>query len=170
MPKQPARRPIGELLFLGGEVGTETADTATKPKAYNYNSNLIVGGIFFPIVDQFALAGNVWTGKNVDGWLGGIGQGVVNKKSVGAQGGWAQAVFNPTADINFNLGYGIDDPKDADLAAGGRTKNTRLFGNIFYKLTKSVTLAAEYSIIKTTYKGAASATDDRVQVTVKYQF
>ena len=140
--------------------------------AKNYNSSLVVGGVFLPLVDQFALQGNVWSGTNVDGWLGGVGQGVNTTlgRSIGAQGGWLQAVYNPTDVLNFNVGYGLDDPKDSDLAKGGRTQNTRLFFNTFYKLTKSVTLAAEYSVIKTEYKAASSATDNRIQFTVKYAF
>jgi hypothetical protein len=159
-------------ISIGGQAGTETLDSAKVNDFKNYNSSLIVGGVFFPLVDQFAVQGNVWSGTNVDGWLGGIGQGINTKlgRSIGAQGGWLQAVYNPTDVLNLNAGYGIDDPKDDDLSAGGRTENTRLFFNAFYKLTKSVTLATEFSVIKTEYKAAASATDNRIQFTVKYAF
>jgi hypothetical protein len=159
-------------ISIGGEFGTETVDAAGNPDAKNYDSRLLVAGLFLPLTEKIALQGNLWTGENLDGWLGGIGQGVNTTlgTSVAAKGGWAQVVLNPTARWNVNLGYGVDDPDDADLNAGGRAKNTRLFFNAFYKLTKTVTLAAEYSVIKTDYKGAADATDNRVQFTTHYQF
>jgi hypothetical protein len=159
-------------ISIGGEYGTETLDASGNLDAKDYDSSLVVAGIFFPIVDQFAIAGNAWYGENIDGWLGAVGQGIntTYKTSIAAKGGWVQAVINPTAVLNVNLGYGLDDPNDNDLKAGGRTENTRIFANAFYKLTKAVTLAGEYSIIKTSYKGADSATDNRVQFTVKYQF
>ncbi len=159
-------------ISIGGEFGTETVDAAGNPDAKDYDSHLLVAGLFLPLTEKIALQGNLWTGENLDGWLGGIGQGVNTTlgTSVGAKGGWAQVVLNPASRWNLNLGYGMDDADDADLSAGGRAKNTRLFFNAFYKLTKAVTLAAEYSIIKTDYKGASDATDNRIQFTTHYQF
>jgi hypothetical protein len=157
---------------VGGEFGTETLDAAGKPDDKDYDSSLVVAGVYLPIVDQLAVQGNLWTGKNLDGWLGGVGQGINTtlKKSVDASGGWAQLVYTPTADWNLSLGYGADNPKDDNLNAGGRAKNTRLFTGVIYKLTKSVSLSAEYSIISTDYKGADDAKNNRVQFSTKYQF
>jgi hypothetical protein len=159
-------------ISIGGQFGTETLDAAGIPNAADYDSHLIVAGLLFPITDKVSIQGNVWEGENLDGWLGGVGQGVNTtlKTSIGAKGGWAQVVLNPTTDWNFNLGYGVDDPDDADLNAGGRAKNTRLFFNAFYKLTKAVTIAAEYSIITTDYRGASDSTDNRVQFSTTYKF
>jgi hypothetical protein len=157
---------------IGGQIGTETVDSAAAQDVKDYDSNLIVAGILFPLTDKFAVQGNAWTGKNLDGWLGGIGQGVNTalKTSIAAKGGWVQAVFNPTDKWNVNLGYGFDNPDDADLSNGGRTENKRIFTSVFYRLTKAVTLATEYSVIATDYKGAKDATDNRIQFTTKYQF
>ena len=159
-------------ISIGGQFGTETVDAAGNPDAKDYDSNLIVAGLLFPITDKIAIQGNVWKGENLDVWLGGIGQGVNTtlKTSIGAKGGWAQLVLNPTAEWNFNLGYGVDDPDDADLNAGARAKNARIFGNVFYKLTKVVTIAAEYSIITTDYKGTADSKDNRIQFSTTYKF
>ena len=157
---------------IGGEFGTETLDAAGKPDDKDYDSSLVVAGVYFPIVYQLAVQGNLWTGKNLDGWVGGVGQGINTtlKESVDASGGWAQLVYTPVSDWNFSLGYGVDDPKNDDLNAGNRTKNTRLFTGVIYKLTQSVSLSAEYSIIKTDYKGADDAKNNRVQFSTKYQF
>ena len=104
---------------IGGEFGTETLDAAKENDAKNYNSSLVVAGVFLPLVDQFALQGKVWSGTNVDGWLGGIGQGVNTKlgRSIGAEGGWLQAVYNPTDVLNFNAGYGLTTRRTATSPA-----------------------------------------------------
>ncbi|MBN2068964.1 MAG: carbohydrate porin [Opitutales bacterium] len=157
---------------IGGQFGKETLDQPGANDSRDFDSHLLVAGLHIPFAEQFALQANLWTGENLDGFLGGVGQGINTTldTSVAAKGGWVQAVFYPTDRWNLNLGYGIDDPKDEDLNPGGRSKNSRLFVSAFYQLTEAVTLAAEYSHITTGYKDASDASDNRIQLSTKYQF
>ena len=132
----------------------------------------MVTSFFLPLANYFAVQGGGFAGENLDAYFGGIGQGI-NKtkgKEIGAKGGWVEAVLDITSDLNVNLGYGQDKPKNEDLNKNDRSENSRIFTNTFYKLTSAVTAGFEFSQISTSYKEASKATDNRFQVSTIYKF
>ena len=162
---------------IGGHFGTETVDTVTggvitENDATEYDTWSVTGSFFFPIVDKFALQGGGFTGENLDAYLGGIGQGV-NKTletEIESRGFWIEALIYITSDFNVNAGYGMDKPEKDDLNTNDRSENSRIFGNMFYKLTPAVTMDFEYSRMETSYKGNSEATNDRFQIGTVYKF
>ena len=115
---------------------------------------------------------NLWTGENLDTYYGGIGQGVnmTLGQAIAAKGGWAQLLWDPTEKIAVALGYSVDDPDDEDLSPTNRSKNSMILANVAYKFTPAVALLAEYSQMTTDYLEGEDATNDRVQLAMKYSF
>jgi hypothetical protein len=164
-------------IGISGHWGTETVDTSisnkiTRVDSKDYDTWSAIGSLYFPVLERVAFQGSVWQGENLDIYYGGIGQGI-NKdleREIGAQGGWAQVVMDLTECINFNVGYGWDNPDDADLNKNNRTKNEMVFTSIYYKLNSAATLAFEYSNMTTYYKGADKAENNRFQGSAIYKF
>ena len=111
---------------------------------------------------------------NLDTYYGGIGQGVNLSlgEEIEAIGGFAQLLYDPTDKLSFGLGYSVDDPEDEDLV-GNKTimsKNEMYLVNVAYKFTAALTGLAEYSRMTTDYLEKDDATNDRVQLAMKYAF
>jgi len=163
-------------ISISGHFGTETLDactndTITATDVDTYHTYSVIGSLVFPIHSRVSLHGTIWQGENLDAYYGGIGQGINTKLNTGiaAKGGWAQVLINITRQLNWNIGYGMDAPDEADLNAKNRSRNQVLFTSLFFTI-KPVTFSVEYSNMKTSYKDADSATDNRFQGAVCYMF
>ena len=169
--EKPAR------FAFSGHYGQETLDAVvsnvvTALDAKDYDTWSIQGSVFLPLSKTLAVQGNVWQGANLDTYYGGVGQGVnmALGEEIEAAGGWAQLLVDPTDKLSFGLGYAIDDPDDENLSAGNRSKNEMIWLYGAYKITPAVSAIAEYSQMTTDYLGKPDATNDRVQVSMKYIF
>jgi hypothetical protein len=91
-------------------------------------------------------------------------------QEIEAVGGYAQVLWDPTEKLCFGLGYSVDDPDDEDLNPGMRAKNEQVFVNAFYKINPAVTVMAEYANMTTDYVEGEDATNDRVQLAIRYGF
>ncbi len=164
-------------IAVSGHYGQETLDASTSNvvtalDATDYDTWSVQGSLFLPLCKVMAFQGNIWQGENLDTYYGGVGQGVNTKlgQEITAIGGWAQLLYDPTDKLGFGLGYSVDNPDDEDLNAGMRSKNEQIFANVAYKFTTALTGMAEYSHMVTDYAEQADATNDRVQVAMKYAF
>lgn len=157
---------------FSGFVGQETADTNGDGSDQDFDTYAVIGGLEFPLTDQFTLKGSIWTGTNLDGAWGGIGQGIntTTHDTIDACGGWAQLGFQATDKLKLNLGYSIDNPKDDDLPAGGRSENSSYLINALYSFTPSFILGFEYMHLETGYKGAADEETDFIQSSLIFKF
>jgi hypothetical protein len=109
-----------------------------------------------PLSRHFILRGEGYAGSNLIPFQGGIFQGAavfaaggqpVRIQGIGDAGGWAELIvpMNSGKDTLY-FGAGTDDPKNSTLLPGStRDKNSFLWASYFRKLTKDVTLAAEWS-------------------------
>ncbi len=164
-------------IGVSGHFGRETMDTVVDNQVVgsddkDYDTWSVIGSVVLPVTEWAAIQGSIWKGANLDTYYGGIGQGVNTKldTSICAIGGWGQLVFDVTKDLNWNVGYGIDDPDNEDLNDKDRSKNQILFSSLFYKLLPPVTLIFEYSYMKTDYKASDNEEDNRFQGSVMYTF
>ena len=164
-------------IAFSGHFGQETLDTTvsnvvTATDTTDYDTWSAQGSIFLPLTKCLAVQANVWQGANLDTYYGGIGQGVNTTlgEEVEAAGGFAQLLYDPTDKISVGLGYSVDDPDDEDLNAGQRSKNAMYLANVAYKFTAALTGMAEYSQMTTDYLERDDATNDRVQLAMKYAF
>jgi hypothetical protein len=152
---------------VSGHFGVEEL-TVTTPapregtfQTWSFNVDLKV-----PVTKYVTLSGEYFLGENLDTYFGGIGQGVDTTlwTEIRSEGGWVQAQVKPIEGWEWTVGYGVDDPRDADLSAGKRSRNDFIFTNIRYALLKTVVLALEYGHYTTEYRDASStANDNRVQ-------
>ncbi len=108
----------------------------------------------YSFLKAFQVKGEVFSGRALDQYLGGIGQGfdTTNGKVIDSNGGWINAGFKASPNVSFNLGFGIDklknnDGKDLLL----RNSNSSIFGNMFTKIAHNTTLAMEVSQWTTGY-------------------
>jgi hypothetical protein len=130
-----------------------------------------------PFTRWFNLSGEAFTGRELGIYSVTLGEGVGTPGGIGghgveSHGGWAQAQFNFTKQWQSNLGYGIETPKAAELPVGNRWRNQTYMGNLIYKLTPNVSLAAEYRRILTDYRNQPSSNErgDHVNLAVGYIF
>ena len=126
--------------------------------------------------------GELFTGKNLDAYLGGIGQGVRNigtsaapvyDKEIGSSGGWVQASLGPWGKWSFNVGASADDVDNADLAGmtvDRRKYNRSIFGNVLYDIDKNAQIGFELSQWHTEYVGEDDADAIRAQTSFIYKF
>ena len=87
---------------------------------------------------------------------GGIGQGVnlATKQGIHSTGGWGEVWYDLSPALHYHLGYGIDNPLDADItAAVGRTFNSFGYTNLIVDVTKKLNLGFEVSYWTTRYLG-----------------
>ena len=165
-------------IAIAGHWGTETLDSVDSNKvvvandAADYDSWSVQGFILLPLTKTLAAQANLWQGANLDQYFGGIGQGVnlALAEEITAIGGFVQLLWDPTEKLSYGLGYSADDPDDEDLNKGNRAKNEQVFVNAFYKFTKALTGMAEYTHMVTDYKEQPDASNDRIQLAMKYAF
>src|SRR5207245_8660494 len=80
-----------------------------------------------PLSHGFSLSGEFYRGLAVGGLGGGIGRSVIfsgpayapgtQVNGLDSVGGWSQLKFRPTAKLEFNGAFGIDNPMAEDIRA-----------------------------------------------------
>ncbi len=156
---------------VSGMYGQEAFDKAGVGEV-DYDAYV---GMFTGILDwkgHAKLLGAIWSGTDLGSFNGGVGQTVNLAKgtTVDAWGGWVQLQTFPWEDLNWNIGFGYDDPNDADLSAGMRRFNSTATTSVYYKLTPYLTIAGEYSYLMTGYQGSSTADSQRIQGSVIVEF
>ena len=71
-------------------------------------------------------------------------------------GGWAQLNYKARSDLDFNLAYGQDDPRNRDLrfglfSTGTRFKNQAASANFIWSLRQNFLVSLEYRRMWTNY-------------------
>jgi cell division septum initiation protein DivIVA len=122
-----------------------------------------------PLVEKLSLTGEFYSGRALGGIGGGIGRSVLfsgnpalsttTAYGLHARGGWSQLKLQATSKLEFNTGFGIDNP-DADDArefSGGSqyigtvlVRNVGALGNLIYRPRSDVILSTEYRYLTTT--------------------
>jgi prefoldin subunit 5 len=68
------------------------------------------------------------------------------------KGGFAQLSARPMKDVLCTVGYGIDDPKDIDVANAFYQKSSSTFGNIIYTIMKDINVGIEATYVDTKWE------------------
>lgn len=168
----PFLGPKPTVLGLSGFRGREQYDIDVTGTNEDFDSQ----GVFFdasvPVAQWLTLQGELFSGKDLDNYYGGIGQGVntTTMEEIHSKGGWIAASLGPWSKWAFNVGAGIDDVDADDVDAGARTLNSSVFANAIYSWNKNVQAGFELSRWNTDYRGAGDADDTRAQVSFIYTF
>ncbi len=163
------------VLGVSGSVHGEEYDTDVDDESTDYDSSMICVDFTVPVTDWLLVKGEFFSGKNLDTFFGGIGQGInaAGEDEIQATGGWVTATLTPPTleDWTFNAGVGVDDPKNQDLAAGARSRNLAMYCNAIYSLGGGVSMGVEVLQLETKYNGTDDDGDaTRVQFSVIYKF
>ena len=147
--------------FLGND--TLSGDTLLVSQAVTAD-----GRFKFGIVELIAEA---FSGKALAGLGGGgIGQNTgAGGVPVRTTGGWGQLNLRPNPAWMFGGGCGIDDPKDADVAAGGRLKNFVCEGHFEWRPPGPMIFGFEFRRLTTTYT-AGDFTANHFNLAAGYRF
>ena len=164
---------LGKTKFgFSGHYAQEEYDLDATGRNRDFDSWSANVDLVQPINSWLTIKGEGFTGENLNQIFGGIGQGVdtTTMKEIESKGGWIAACMKPHDKWTFNVGYGIDDPDDDDLASGARTKNEAIFGNVIYAVNKNTDVGLEIQNRKTEYKDIADGDDLRIQAMFNYKF
>jgi hypothetical protein len=92
--------------------------------------------------DRIGIAGEAFTGRNIDAFGGGTGL------DARADGGWAELQLFATDRLRFNAGGGIDRLRGR-VSTLPRQRNRTAYGNIRFALTPEVDAGFEYAWLAT---------------------
>lgn len=164
-------------IGLSGHWGEEEYDTAPSGTNKDFNTWSLNLDYSQPICSKVALKAELFTGENLDAYLGGIGQGVITDitklnyyDEIGSKGGWIAASLGPWDKERFNVGVSVDDVDRNDVNVGDRTLNRCVFGNVYYAVNKQTDVAFELSHWRTKYRGPGDGESMRAQVAMIYKF
>ncbi len=157
------------------------------PFGRRVNSYAITGDWMFPIGARIELSGEAYFGRAI-----GLGErsggrndrlyavtGSIDLPStiiggVFSAGGWAQLAVKARSDLDFNLAYGQDDPRNRDILAGllnpaTRFKNQVASVNFIWQLRQNFLLSLEYRRLWTKHV-ATQQTGNHYNLAVGYVF
>jgi hypothetical protein len=161
---------------VSGHWGKEEYDitiTGINKKFTSWSLNM---DLTQPVNNKCLIKAEVFTGKDLDAYLGGIGQGVTTAAGInqydeiGSSGGWIAATLGPWDNFSYNVGVGMDDAKRENLQFGNRTQNRAVFGNVIYAANKHTDIGFELSYWRTEYYGPGDAESLRAQLSFIYNF
>ncbi|MEO2034266.1 MAG: hypothetical protein ABGZ35_19490 [Planctomycetaceae bacterium] len=115
--------------------------------------------------ERFGVNGEFLTGEAIGTYNAGIGQSLnpITLNAINTKAGWGEVWFKLTDRLTFHSGYGIDDPRDADLGqflgpasgfvpvAGQRSRNEIYWTNLICAVSKNLDLGFEVSHRETDY-------------------
>lgn len=118
------------------------------------------------------LRGELWEGENLSDFRGGIGQGVnvTTGREVESKGGWIELGIATSPRHRLAFGGTVDDPKDSDLSANARTKNSSAYVHNRWSLSPSVDLGLNFLSWSTDYKGRRRGKDSRFNLYLTYKY
>lgn len=164
-------------LGVSGHIGQEGVDFRTSPpqddaRFLTWSMN---ADVRFQLRENWGVQGEFFVGKVLGTFLGGINQGIdpVTRRGIRSIGGWGELWCYWTPQLHGHVGYGIDDPYNADLGfspAGRRSLNEFLFTNLWLDVTSMFRVGLEFSLWKTKYVELADGQALRVEMAVLYAF
>jgi hypothetical protein len=172
----PIYGPDRTTMGVSWHWGKEEYDTTAFGDHEDFTSWSLNFDLTQPVSENVTIQAELFTGDNLDAYLGGIGQGVTTtagsnqNEEVGSTGGWIAASLGPWDDLRYNVGVGMDDVDRGDVHPGDRTMNRSIFANMFYALSKHVEWALELSHWRTEYRGSGDADSVRIQTALIYKF
>lgn len=160
-------------IGVSGHYGSETYGTedSVSVDSWSFNTDLSVA-----VNKKIALKGEFFMGENMSQYLGGIGQSYNPLgDALPTMGGWGMISLKPKACVTFNLGYGFDDPDEAEWlcpdnsgAYSMKDLNSEFFGNVFYSVNKNITAIFEVAFMKTEYLSRVNDGTDVTDTLTEY--
>jgi hypothetical protein len=130
-----------------------------------------------PITRMLAVTGEAYEGNALGIYSVASGEsvgavGTVGARGVTSRGGWGQLQMNWTKKWQTNVAYGVDQPDDAQIAVGSRSRNQQYMANVIDRMTKNIAVSLEYRRILTDYRNQLTANErgDHVDLGLAFIF
>ncbi len=125
-----------------------------------------------PLSSRLSLRGEGWWGRNLSDVRGGVGQGInlANGREIRARGGWSELSLKLFRRWSLHPGYTTDDPVDADIPGGGRTRNRAFYVGNRVTPGGNFLFGFDYLRWRTDYKGFLPGISNRVNIFLQYSF
>lgn len=155
---------------LWGEIGAERTATAVGGRTH-FESQLVGVDAKVKLTHRLDVIGEAWTGQNLSDFRGGVGQGInpTTGREITSAGGWAEFGFQVDPKYRVAVGYSLDDPRNGDVAANGRTRNYAWYLANKWKMGP-VEFGLNYLYWTTDYKGLRRGIDNRFSFFVVHRF
>lgn len=153
---------------LGGHLGwlAIPGDSLVESQALGASARI-------PLGSRLELRGEVFTGQALAGLGGGgIAQNLSpTGEAVDTRGGWGQLILRPWREHEIGVGYGMDDPDDDDLPAGGRFRNRAFAAHVMFRFLPAL-VAFEYRLLETRYSatGAGDRRNHHLNLAAGFEF
>ena len=168
-------------IGLSGHWGEEEYDIAADGRDKEFTTWSVNLDYTQPICSKVQIKAELFTGENLDAYLGGIGQGITTSglnqyEEIGSKGGWIAAGLGPWDTKRFNVGVAMDDVErgnvnpDSGGIPGGRTLNRSVFANMICSMNEQTDIAFELSHWRTEYRGPGDGESLRAQMALIYKF
>ncbi|MBX3437217.1 MAG: hypothetical protein KF861_06995 [Planctomycetaceae bacterium] len=105
--------------------------------------------------DRFGMQGEVYVGETLGTYCGSVMQTVntTTLRGISSVGGWAEVYYYIVPEcLHTHVGYGVDNPDDADLAPGQIARNETVFANLLWDITKFFRVGFELTYRETAYQ------------------
>ncbi|MBZ0269809.1 hypothetical protein K8I85_16790 [bacterium] len=138
----------------------------------DFDAKMIAGHLQVSIGGAVTVAGEAFAGENLDDLRGGIGQGINSGagKSIGTVGGWGELRLKASPHWTVAAGGSMDDPDDADVSSGMRTRNTAFYGAARLAALDGVQVGLEFIHWQTDYVGGPDGDANRVDLWASRSF
>jgi hypothetical protein len=133
--------------ILGGGWGLIGVDKTSFPVGGHTKYDMGAYGfdLQVPLTTHVMVRSEFFHGHNLDDFRGGIAQGVNvgTGQTITSTGGWVELVNQPVAWYQNSVGYSVDDPDNADIPVGGKTKNYSLYVGNRFLLGRGIVVGAD---------------------------
>ncbi len=170
-PDDNGQRPV--MVAIGGLIGeTRAVDFTGRPVA-NVSTTW---GVMPELRVQYGCVGfqgELFVGEALGTYNAGIGQSLnaLTDEPIYTAGGFGELFCNVTEVFTVAIGYGIDDPRDADLALTQRSRNETYWANAICRWSEQWETRCEVSRLKTDYINPGSDSKSMIyQLSVRYNF
>jgi hypothetical protein len=130
-----------------------------------------------PVTRVLAITGEAYEGNALGIFSVASGEaigavGTPGARGVTSRGGWGQLQFNWSKKWQTNIAYGIDQPDDAELSVGSRSRNQQYMANVIDRMTRNISVSLEYRRILTDYRNQLTSNErgDHVDLGLAYIF
>lgn len=103
--------------------------------------------------DQFGFAGEFFFGQGLGDYNGSVLQNFNSSTltQIRSIGGFGEVYYYCSPEVHLHLGYGLDDPRDSDLAVTQIRRNRTFFSTLIWDCSKSVQISLEVDFRRTDY-------------------
>lgn len=144
-----ARRPfeVG-VSGLVGEIRTTSLGNRVVADVWGVGADLR-----YLVIQRFGVQAEVFYGETLGTYLAGATQTVnsITFEGIRAAGGFAEVFCYLNPCVHVHVGYGIDDPRDEDLAAAQIARNETIYSTWFWDVTEDFRIGVEISYRETAY-------------------